>query len=146
MRRILSRRPSPAIILAIVALVAALAGTAVAGGGFVTKKKFNKFKSQTNTQISTLSTQTSAAVKGPIRYVTQTVSVPDAPATPVQATASCPAGTKVLGGGAQTSVNSTSAFIDETGPAGQTGWEGKFDNGTGAPYTGTVTAICATSS
>jgi hypothetical protein len=127
MRGILSRRPSPAIIIAIVALVAALAGTAFAGGGFVTKKKFNKFKSSTNTQISTLSSQ---AVKGPIRYVTQTASVPNAPATPVQVTATCPTGTKVLGGGATTSVKNTSAVI----------------NGTGAAYTGTVTAICATSS
>ena len=36
------RRPNAAMIVAIVALIAALAGTAVAGGGFLTKKSFNK--------------------------------------------------------------------------------------------------------
>jgi hypothetical protein len=42
MRKVLRRRPSAAIIVAIVALIAALAGTAVAGGGFLPKSKFTK--------------------------------------------------------------------------------------------------------
>lgn len=53
MRRGLRRRPSPAIIVAVVALVAALAGTAVAGPGAttsaITKQKVKKIaKKQVN--------------------------------------------------------------------------------------------------
>jgi hypothetical protein len=50
MRKLIRRRPSPAMIIAIVALVAALAGTAVAGGGFLKKAKFTKFKKNYNNQ------------------------------------------------------------------------------------------------
>jgi hypothetical protein len=119
------------VIIAIVALIVALTGTAIAGGGFLTKKKFNKFKAQ--------------VVKGPVQYASSSVNVPNGADAPTLATANCPAGTKVLGGGATTSVTDSSAFIDDTGPTGTTGWEGKFENGTGASYTGTVTAICAAS-
>ena len=41
MGKVLGKKPSPAMLVAIVALVAALCGTAIAGGG-LTKKKVNK--------------------------------------------------------------------------------------------------------
>ena len=130
-KRLLSRRPSPAMIIAIVALVAALGGTAVAAGGFLTTKKFNKFKGQ--------------VVRGPVQYVSNSATVPDASLTPVQVTATCPSGTKLLGGGGTTSVSDTGAYFDTSAPLGSTAWQAGFDNNTGSPYTATVTAICATS-
>jgi hypothetical protein len=54
--------------------------------------------------------------------------------------ASCPAGTVVLGGGA--SVSSTqNDIVDSSAPAGHSGWIAVFFGGAGD--TGTVTAICA---
>ena len=57
-KRLPARRPSPAMIIAVIALIAALGGTAVAGGVLTTKK----FKKQ--------------AVRGPVQYVAVTTSVP----------------------------------------------------------------------
>jgi hypothetical protein len=127
MKGILSRRPSPAMIIAIVALIAALGGTAIAGGGFLTTKKF---KNQ--------------AVRGPVQYISVPITVPATPTTVPEGVATCPTGTKVIGGGAQvTPVNGT-AFIDDSYPSGGNSWHAKFDNSSATGYTGTVTAICAT--
>jgi hypothetical protein len=129
MKKILSRRPSPAIMIAIVALIVALGGTAVAGGGLLTNKKFNK-----------------AAVKGPIQYVSASTTIPNNPPDPVpELTATCPAGTHVIGGGAHVSRTDGGGFIDDSYPSGGNAWKAKFDNNsTGPTYTATVTAICAT--
>src|SRR3954449_13524038 len=100
MKRILKRRPSAAIIVAIVALIAALAGTAVAGGSFLPKSKFTKFKQNT-------------AVKGPITYVNQTQTVAySASGTGTNVSAACPSGFFPVGGGFKTNANSqTSSFF-----------------------------------
>ena len=52
MKRFRPRRPSAAIVIAVIALVAAIGGTAIAGSPFVTKTKFKKFKQKTNSQQS----------------------------------------------------------------------------------------------
>jgi hypothetical protein len=53
------------------------------------------------------------------------------------ATATCPAGTKVIGGGVTQTSNKG---LRESGPVGTTGWRATYDaNGSGA----TVTAYCA---
>jgi hypothetical protein len=141
MKRILSRRPSPAIIIAIVALVAALAGTAIAGGGFVTKTKFKKFKQSTNTNLS-------AKVSGPITYVNQTQAVNTVTATSgVNITAACPAGQHAVGGGAKSATaSSTSNLFVEASYPSASGWTALVFAGTGAPPGTaeqiTVTAVC----
>src|SRR5262245_65469134 len=124
MKRMLGRRPSPAMIIAIIALIAALGGTALAGGGFLTTKQFKK-----------------QAVRGPVQYVTASVNVPNNPNPLPEATANCPSGTKVLGGGAEVPSSDGSLFFDDSHPVGTTGWRAKFDNASGgAAYTGVVTA------
>src|SRR4051794_31233273 len=137
MKRILKRRPSAAIIVAIVALIAALAGTAVAGGGFLPKSKFTKFKQN-------------AAVKGPITYVNQTQNVNTVSATSttgVNITANCPSGFFPVGGGAKTNTSSDTSnfFVLNSYPSG-TGWTALVFAGTGAPpgtaESVTVTAVC----
>lgn len=127
MKRFLRRRPSPAMIVAVIALVAALGGTAVAGG-FLTTKKFKK-----------------QAVRGPIHYVSVTVTVPPAPpgGESVQhGSATCPAGTNVIGGGVK--IVSTAFTSPSDSYPTATGWAGTVFQGNN-PNTGTavVTAICA---
>lgn len=134
MRKLIRRRPSPAMIIAIVALVAALGGTAIAGGGFLPKTKFTKFKQQ--------------AVKGPITYVNQTQSVNTTTSTTgVNITATCPGGFHPVGGGAKSSTSSeTSSFFIENSYPSASGWTALVFAGTGAPPGTpeqiTVTAIC----
>jgi hypothetical protein len=145
MKRILSRRPSPAVIIAIVALVAALGGTAIAGGGFLPKTKFQRFKKNTNTTLGT-------TLKGPVTYVNQTESVNTTAATSgVNITAVCPAGTKAVGGGAKSSTPSATSnvFVENSYPSA-TGWTALVFAGLGpppgTPEQITVTAICVTGS
>jgi hypothetical protein len=126
MKKLLRRRPSAAMLVAVIALVAALAGTAVAGGGFLTKKKF---KNQ--------------AVRGPVTYATSTGAVPDTGFGPAGAhvSASCPTGTHVLGGGIKL-ANNEHEFVNDSYPT-TTGWAGTV-NADAAGLTATVTAVCAT--
>jgi hypothetical protein len=130
MKRFKIRRPSAPMIFAIVALVIALGGTAVAGGGFLTKKKFNKFKA--------------TAITAPVSYVVADKSIPANTYTSA-ATATCPAGTKVVGGGIKIpnpAGGTGGSFLDDSYPT-QTGWAGHVANGTAAAVTSTTIAICA---
>ena len=127
------RRPSATVIVSIIAVVVALAGigSAVAGGGFVTKKKFNQFKA--------------TAITAPVSYVVADKSIPNGYTS--AATATCPAGTKVVGGGIKIPNPSSST----TGPGGAifdayptvTGYAGHVVNGNAAAVTATTIAICA---
>jgi hypothetical protein len=126
MKKVLRRRPSPAAIIAIIALVLALAGTAVAGSGFLTTKKFKK-----------------QAVRGPVTYATSTVALPNTTfgGSGFDLATACPAGTHVFGGGIKVSSDSD-AFVNDSHPT-TAGWAGtvftQADN-----LTATITAICAT--
>jgi hypothetical protein len=129
MKKVLRRRPSPAVIVAVIALVAALTGTAIAGGGFLTTKKFKK-----------------QAVRGPIQYVTTTVGVPNGSSGDyVTVTANCPTGTKPVGGGIKLPDPnlSGSAYIDDAYVT-TTGYAGHVTNNASSDTTATVTANCVT--
>jgi hypothetical protein len=138
MSKKLLRRPSPAMIIAIVALIAALAGTAVAGGPFLPKRKFSNFKKN-------------VAVKGPITYVNQTQNVNNnnspPPPTGVNITAACPTGMFPVGGGAKTSSSSQQSTFsaEDSYPSSGNGWTAKVFAGeqpSGNAESVTVTAIC----
>jgi hypothetical protein len=134
MRKFLSRRPSPAMIIAIVALVAALAGTAIAAGPFLPKSKFSNFKKNT-------------AVKGPIAYVNQTGTFVNTPAQANSLTANCPSGYIPIGGSTKTSTPSSTStfFLFQEFPTA-TGWAALFYVGSATVSEEiTVTAICAKS-
>jgi hypothetical protein len=143
MRRILSRRPSPATIIAIVALVVALGGTAVAAGGFLPKTKFQNYKRNNNAAVA-------AKVGGPITYVNQTQAVQNNFPTGqagVNITAACPSGQHAVGGGAKTGTASqTSRFFILSSHPSATGWTATVFAGVGpspgTPEQVTVTAIC----
>jgi hypothetical protein len=130
MKRLILRRPSPAMIVAIIALVAALGGTAVAGG-FLSKKAFRN-----------------QAIRGPLVYVSAMPTVPNTgpggggPGQSVSV--DCPHGTNVVGGGIKLSQEANLLVNDDYPTA--TGWAGTVYNSAldGQPRTVTVTAICAT--
>jgi len=139
------------MVVALIALIAALAGTAYAAGKLngktIVNKSIagNKLKNNTVTgkqvKESTLKGVTAASV-GSVTYVTaKTVPIvspqPDA-GTP--ATATCPAGTKVIGGGAQVSSEHNDYVNDSFPTTARTGWTATIFGATGD--TGTVTAIC----
>jgi hypothetical protein len=121
----LLRRPSAAMIVAVIALVAALAGSAYAGGVLTTKK----FKNQ--------------AVRGPLTYATSTVGVPNtgfgSPGATVSS--SCPAGTHVVGGGIKL-ADKDNEFVNDSYPT-VAGWAGTV-NANANGLTANITAICAT--
>ena len=133
MRKILRRRPSAAMLVAIAALIAALAGTAVAGGGFITKRKFNNRINGVNAVVAT-------KVGGPITYSSVTVNVPTSGAAGQDVAAPCPPGTQPTGGGIKVS-NDVDEFVNDSHVT-STGWAGTVFNGSATTHTATTTAIC----
>jgi hypothetical protein len=113
------------MIIAIVALVAALGGTAIAGGGFLTKKKFNKFKSNAVQRLT---------------YVNNSVTVPDSTEL-VTVSASCPSGFHPVGGGVKLTPSDSSLWWDD-GYLTASGFASKINNTTGNPGTALVTVAC----
>jgi hypothetical protein len=127
MAGIRKRLPGPAMIVAVIALIAALTGSAIAGGVLTTKK----FRNQ--------------AVRGPVTYVNAFVSVPNtnASANGFNVSASCPAGSRVLGGGIKLGSDAA-MFVNDSGPI-TTGWAGTVYNTDTIAHSANVSAICAVS-
>jgi hypothetical protein len=156
MKRFSFGRPSPAIIVAVVALVAALAGTAVAGPGASTSK-LNKAKVKLVSQKQAKKvlkaeapnlTVGSAGALTDLEYVRST-SATVQPGQPGSAVANCPQGKYVTGGGgagADVSSLETLASHPSNGTPGQLGygsWEYRVHNSGGSPHTIHAYAICA---
>jgi hypothetical protein len=156
------RRPSASLLISCLALFLALGGTVYAASkingkqikpksipgnrikpGSITGTQVKK-QSLTGTQVVGSSlTGVSASSLSSITYATSAVtlaeSAPDSSGTPV--TATCPVGTKVIGGGATVSSESE-GFVNDSGPTSdRNGWTatGFAANTT---TTMTVTAIC----
>jgi hypothetical protein len=142
MRRIISARPSPAIVVAVVALVAALAGTAIAGPGASTSaltkakvksiatKKANQAIQNTlpigSTEFGTINTRTATATINSFSFG--------------EATANCQTGEKVISGGSR--GPGTFPLIAESHKQGE-GWRVRAFNNTGNNNeTLTVEAYC----
>jgi len=135
MKRFISRRPSPAMVVAAIALVAALGGTAVAAGTISVGDFTKKTKKKT-------------VGVGKLTYVTTTTVDDDDNFTPTSfktATATCPSGTQVIGGGIK-GEHPDQDFVFDSYPTA-TGWSGRVfaNNGGGTTSTFTTTAICAVS-
>jgi hypothetical protein len=131
MKRLIARRPTPAMIVAVIALIAALTGTAFAGG-FLSKKAFRN-----------------QSIRGPLIYVSTTPMIP-AGQTPLgggpgtHVSVDCPGGTNEIGGGIKLFDETSMLANDDYATA--TGWAGTVFNSAvdGQPRGATVTAICAT--
>jgi hypothetical protein len=128
------RRPSPAMIIAVIALVAALSGTAYAaklGLGALSGKAKDK-----------------TIGVGKLTYVntTQSVAFVPGPAADAIITATCPGSLKPIGGSAKTSTPSSTSnfFLFQQHPTGN-GWTAYVYNSSATAEQITVTAICAAS-
>ena len=180
MRKASGRRPSASIVVAVVALVVAMSGTAVAAGGLlngsqikknsipgnrlanntITAKQINKSKlgvvpsakdanyattagsatNATNATNAANATTAGSAASAPIAKVTYTTNSGSLSTNYALITATCPAGTNVIGGGAQVS-NESNDYVNDSYPDGNSGWS--VDIYGPSTDTGTVTAICA---
>jgi len=124
------RAPSPAIVIAIVALVAALGGSAYAGSkiGFGELSKKAKVKT---------------AGVGPLEYVSTTNTV--VPTGPAGQTvfALCPAGMNPISGGIRLSNNALMFVNSDHAITG--GWAGRVVNESALNRTATVIVACANS-
>ncbi len=130
MKRVLGRRPSAALIISIVALVAALGGTAVAA------KKLGLGSLSDGAKNKTVGV-------GKITYATNTVQAVQAEQS---VSVNCPSGLHTIGGGIKLSepnVTGDSSWVEDSYPT-VAGWAGHvfFDNGS---QSATVVAVCGTS-
>jgi hypothetical protein len=125
-----SRLSAPAMILAVIALVVAIGGTAI-GAGVLTNKAFKK-----------------KSVRGPVTYVNSSKAITQGgTAQPVSAL--CPDGFTVLGGGIHwTDPIGPNTVITESHPVtsgNNTGWGGYVYTESVGGKTTITTAICAKS-
>ena len=117
--------PRPGLVLGVVAIVIALAGTSLAGES---------------------ATVSSTAAKAKVSQVVQQLSIPPQSTNEgkVEATVNCPSGTQVVGGGA-TFASGTPLTVDvrlfESGPQAN-GWHVRYDNEQNTARSATVAALC----
>jgi hypothetical protein len=135
-------RPSPAMVVAVVALVAAVAGTAIAGPGASTSAiSKSKVKKIANKQINKRLPLTGADIDYGIHKVTELNAEGSAGATPT-----CPANEIAIGGGSDSfdpgdtgavTTNTPTPFSGDTA----TGWQVLYESGATAGDIA-VFAIC----
>jgi hypothetical protein len=134
------RMPSPAMLIAVIALVVALGGTAYAAKKLGLSALSNGAKNKT-------------VGVGKLTYVSTTKTIPGTAGSEfdVPVSANCPSGLKVIGGGIKVpnpnpGPGNDNIFIQDSYPT-TTGWAGHVANYAGAsfPATATTTAICANS-
>jgi hypothetical protein len=125
-KRFRLRRPSPAMVVGIVAIVVATAGTSVAA---ITLNKLSEGAKDKTVGV------------GKLTYVTTTTNV--AANTTVPVNANCPTGLKVIGGGVKwTTLPAPGTVTTDTYPA-TAGWAGHVYSGIN--NVATTTAICSKS-
>lgn len=128
MTRIRKRLPSPAMIVAVIALVLAVTGTSYAAFGLGILKNGAKTK---------------VVGVGPLTYVSSTASVGPTGPGGLTVAAICPPGTFPIGGGIRV-LNDVIGLVNDSHPISG-GWGGTvFNNGTAA-FSAVTTVACATS-
>jgi hypothetical protein len=156
MSKLFRRTPSAPLVISILALVLAASGSAMAASKLVSGNSLIKKGSLSGNRLQnhTLSgTQINLAKLGTVpkagsasisrlTYVTVNGSAPASESFPT--TATCPAGTFVIGGGGQVSNFEEGNFFEgDSYPNGTAGWTVDFLNFTTSAVAVTTTAICA---
>ena len=119
------KHTSPGLVLGVVAVVIALAGTSLAGD----------------------SARTAAQVRTQVSQVVQQLSIPPQSTNEgkVEATVNCPSGYGQVVGGGATFASGTPLTVDvrlfESGPQGN-GWHVRYDNDQNTARSATVAALC----
>jgi hypothetical protein len=133
MSKVLRRRPSAAMVVALLALVLALTGGAFAA----TKIKLGRL---------TDGAKNKTVGVGKLTYVTTTTPIP--PGIPdevlVRVSATCPAGLKPIGGGIKRGANVLQFSIADSYPTA-TGWAGTVENESTNSQSATTIVACAAS-
>lgn len=131
MKKLIPGRPSPAMIVAVIALVFALTGAAYAatiGLSDLTKKAKDK-----------------TVGVGKLTYVSTTTSIPPLTGDELRTvSANCPGGLRPIGGGIKLEPNDADVWTDDSYPT-SAGWTGTVFNGNSDPANATVTVACAVS-
>jgi hypothetical protein len=141
-RRIVTARPSPALIVAVVALVAAVAGTAIAGPGASTSAiSKSKVKKIANKQINKRLPLTGADIDYGIHKVRVLSGDGD-----FGETATCPDGEIAIGGGSDSFDPADTGAVQTNSPTPSigepaTGWQVLYESGANAGDIA-VFAIC----
>ena len=166
----LSRRvPSPAMVVACLALIVALGGTSYAAirlpansvgtkqlkkgavtgvkvksntlaGKQINESKLGKVPSAASADSATSATTAGSAPVSRLDYQSAAVAVPAGFVAATRGTANCPTGLSATGGGAKM-TDPDSGYILDTNPVGKTGWEATAQSGTAQNMT--VYVICA---
>jgi hypothetical protein len=160
LRRLSRRIPSPAMVVACLALMVALGGTSYAAiklpansvgtkqlkKGAVTGVKVKKnalggaqVNESTLGKVPSAGTADAAPVSR-LDYQSAVVALPAGGATVTRGTVNCPTGLSATGGGAKL-ADPNNGFIADTNPVGKTGWEATGYSGTAQNMT--VYVICA---
>jgi hypothetical protein len=127
------RLPSPAMLVAVAAVVLALTGSAFAA------KKLGLSVLKDGAKNKTVGV-------GKLTYVSTTFTVP----VPVDidvshpVSANCPSGLRPIGGGIKKNTPDDDLEVDDSYPTA-TGWAGSLDNTTGVEHTVQVVVACANS-
>lgn len=124
------KMPSPAMLIAIAALIVALSGTAIAATKIGVSDLGKKAKRQT-------------VGVGPLTYVTVPVIVPPTGPAGFGVAAACPSNLRPLGGGIRVS-NDVDMFVNDSYLT-TTGFAGTVFNFGNVPHSGSVTVSCASS-
>ena len=156
MSKMFRRTPSAPLVISIIALVLAASGSAMAASKLVSGNSLikkgslsgNRLQSHslTGTQINlgklgTVPKAGSASISK-LTYVTVNSNAPSGVVGP--STATCPAGTFVIGGGGQVSdFEEGQAIVGDSYPNGTAGWTVDFLNASSSAVPVTTTAICA---
>lgn len=130
MGRIPRRLPSPTMIVAIAALIAALTGSAYAGSRLTLGSLTESAKAKT-------------VGVGKLTYVSNVANVPVNLTVGTDVASTCPSGTHVIGGGIRVG-NDQVQIVNDSHPTAA-GWAGTVFNAGALPHTATATAICAQS-
>lgn len=143
MTSIIRNRTSPALIVAVVALIAALAGTAIAEPGAsssaLTKSKVKRIANkQAGKQIEALLPIGSAELAA-INTRTQTQTLPPTGFAGTEVTVNCQSGEEVISGGVNAPTGDV--LIGSSHKQGE-GWRARLFNFGGAAVSATVEAYC----
>jgi hypothetical protein len=157
MSRFLSRPPSAAMLVALVALFVALCGTAVAATFISSNKQVGTdtinsrnvvdnsltgldVSEETFGQVPSAATAGSAAIRG--HEIVKSLAIANPASTTTKGTVTCPMGKKVQGGGA-IALGLRGQSINGSFPASATQWQVDMTNSSTADSNFVVFATCA---
>jgi hypothetical protein len=123
-------RPTPSMVVAVIAMVLAIGGSAYAGATLSLKALSKGARAQT-------------VGVGPLAYVTNNENIGPTGSSGTTVTATCPPGLLPIGGGIRV-YNDATGYVNDSHPIRQ-GWAGTVFNNGSVSFLVQTTVVCATS-